>query len=101
MDFLVQNQKDKLQYLVDFMREYDISSEEMGYLGDDLNDLNGMRLAGFIGCPSDACEEVKEEADYVSSVGGGYGAVRDIIAYLLKCRGEWEKAMEAVYGSGI
>ncbi len=60
-----------------------------------------MSLAGFAGCPADACKEIKEVADYVSDVKGGQGAVRDIIAWLLKERGEWEKVISRIYGAGV
>ena len=66
-----------------------------------MNDYPGMTLCGFVGCPADACEEIKELADYISPVNGGAGAVRDIISYLLKERGEWELAVSEVYGAGI
>lgn len=101
VEYLIQNCRDKITYIQDFMKENYINREEMGYLGDDLNDLPGMSLCGFAGCPADACEEVKERADYVSDVRGGYGAVRDIISYLLKERGEWETAISKIYGVGI
>lgn len=101
VEYLIQNCRDKITYIQDFMKENHINREEMGYLGDDLNDLPGMSLCGFAGCPADACEEVKERADYVSDVRGGYGAVRDIISYLLKERGEWETAISKIYGVGI
>ena len=53
-----------------------------------------------MGCPADACDEVKERADYVASVKGGYGAVRDIIEYLLVIREEWKTAIKKIYGMG-
>ena len=101
VDYLVQNIKDKISYLDNFMKENHITFEQIGYLGDDLNDYAGMKAAGYAGCPADACEEIKVICDYVSPVKGGQGAVRDIITYLLKQRGEWEQAVEAVYGTGI
>ena len=101
VDYLVQNCKDKVSYIKNFMEEYHIEKEDIGYLGDDLNDLPGMNLCSFVGCPKDACEEVKQKADYISSINGGYGAVRDIVSYILKERGEWEKAITAVYGIGV
>lgn len=101
VDYLVQNVKDKIVYLDDFVQKEKISYEEIGYLGDDLNDLAGMKKAGFAGCPEDACEEIKEICDYVSAVKGGHGAVRDIVSHLLKERGEWESAISKVYGFGI
>ena len=100
-DYLIQNCTDKMAFLKNFIAEEKISFEEIGYLGDDLNDYPGMQLAGFAGCPADACEEVKEICDYVSSVNGGHGAVRDIISWLLKQRGEWKSAVASIYGAGI
>ena len=101
VDFLVQNRKDKLAYLEEFIQEESIGYEELGYLGDDLNDLAGMSHVGFAGCPADACEEIKAVCHYVSSVKAGHGAVRDIISHLLKQRGEWEAAVSSVYGAGV
>lgn len=101
VDYLIQNCKDKAAYIRDFMEKNEVNKNEIGYLGDDLNDLPGMCLCGFAGCPADACDEVKERADYVSCIKGGYGAARDIIFYLLKERGEWEKAILEVYGIGV
>lgn len=101
VDYLVQNCKDKVTYLKNFMEENQILKEETGYLGDDLNDLSSMNLCGFVGCPQDACIEVKNRADYVSGINGGAGAVRDIIEYLLRARAEWDKIITDVYGIGI
>lgn len=84
VDFLFQNVKNKAKFLEKFSIDYNIKVEEMGYIGDDLNDLESMRLVGFSACPADACEEVKKMADYISPVKGGYGAVREIIEYKLK-----------------
>lgn len=101
VEYLVQNCKDKVAYLRQFMKEHQICSEEIGYLGDDLNDLSPMNICGFAGCPADACAEVKERADYVSTLKGGCGAVRDIIEHMLRDRGEWEQAVAEIYGIGI
>ena len=101
VEYLIQNCKDKVSYIQEFAKDNNIDRDEIGYLGDDLNDLPGMTLCGVVGCPADACDEVKEKADYISGINGGYGAVRDIVSYLLKERGEWEKAISDVYGIGI
>lgn len=100
-DYIVQKIKNKAPYLKDFMEKNHLSSEDVGYIGDDLNDLPPMKLCGFVGCPADACGEVKAQADYISGVKGGYGAVRDIISALLKRRGEWERAIEEIFGAGV
>lgn len=100
-DYIVQNIRDKASYLEDFMKQNGIRREEIGYIGDDLNDLPPMKLCGFAGCPADACEEVKAYADYVADVKGGSGAVRDVICAMMRARGDWEQAVSAVYGIGI
>ena len=101
VDYLVQNCKDKVSYLKQFIEEKGITVEELGYLGDDLNDLPGMQLCGFVGCPADACKEVKEHADYTSSLNGGAGAVRDIKEHILTMREEWTELITKVYSIGI
>lgn len=101
VEFLCQNVKDKVSYLKKFMEDNCISKEEIGYIGDDLNDLSPMKLCGFVGCPADACIEVKNNADYISTVNGGYGAVRDVIEHLLRESDEWEEAISNVYGIGV
>jgi len=101
VEYLCQNVKDKVSYLKNFMTENGIKKEEVGYIGDDLNDLPPMMLCGYVGCPEDACLEVKKIADYISTVKGGYGAVRDIIEHLLREHNMWDKAVSSVYGIGV
>lgn len=99
-DFICQKVRDKEAFLKEFMKEHGIRKEEIGYIGDDLNDLSPMKLCGLVGCPSDACEEVLEIADIVAASKGGYGAVRDCIFSLLKTRGDFEDAVKDLYDSG-
>lgn len=101
VDFLHQNIKDKKNFLRKFMVENELKKDDLGYIGDDLNDLPPMRLAGFVGCPADSCPEIKDIADYVSSENGGHGAVRDIIEHVLRVYGEWDKAISDVYEIGM
>ncbi|MCR5503286.1 MAG: HAD hydrolase family protein [Lachnospiraceae bacterium] len=99
-DHIFQKVRDKKAFLAEFMKEHGIRKEEIGYIGDDLNDLLPMELCGFIACPSDACEEVRAAADIIGASKGGYGAVRDCIFLLLKARGEYEEAVTGLYDSG-
>ena len=77
-DYIIQGIKDKVAYLKQFMDRLNIDKRQLAYVGDDLNDLAPMDLAVWVGCPNDACEEIKEIADYVSHELGGHGAVRDL-----------------------
>ncbi len=91
VDYIFQNKRDKTSFLMNFMQEKGIKKEELGYIGDDINDYMSMQLAGFIGCPKDACKEIKSIAHCISNFDGGHGAVRDIIEQLLEEEGLWKK----------
>lgn len=99
--YLFQNVKDKEQFVLDFMKKYEIRKDEIGYVGDDLNDYLPMQLTGYIACPADSCMEIREIADYISGVDGGDGAVRDIIARILQECGKWNEIIKKIYGAGI
>lgn len=102
VDFLYQNIKDKANFLKEFCAEKGFNKEDIGYIGDDVNDLSAMSLCGFVGCPADSCREVFAVADYVSRKKGGEGVVRDIIEYYLGGQGMWNKIVSDIYGiSGI
>ena len=74
----------KISVLESWMEEMQISLEEVAILGDDINDLGIMRLAGFSACPADAVEVVKKQVDVILSLKGGQGCVREFIDnYLL------------------
>ncbi len=100
VDFLVQGVSDKASFLAEFVEGRGIAREELGYIGDDLNDLAAMGLAGFVGCPADSCAEVLRAADYVSPKRGGDGAVRDVVEAALRYAGRWEGAVREAYGLG-
>lgn len=97
IDFLYQNVKDKYSFLKDFMERNGYASEEIAYIGDDLNDFYPMSLVGYVGCPRDAYSEIIAISDYMSSKNGGEGAVRDFIEHILKERKLWELAVSKAY----
>lgn len=101
IQYVFQNVKNKRKFLNDFMKEHHIKKEQVAYIGDDLNDYEAMKLAGFRACPSDACEEVKNFSIYISSQKGGDGAVRDVIGHVLKIMGKWDEWIKDIQGTGI
>lgn len=100
VEFVFQGVKDKYAFLQKFMNQNKINKDEIGYIGDDLNDLHPMSLVGYVGCPKDSCREILDIATYVSRYKGGCGAVRDIIEHLLRSYGIWKKSIHAVYDMG-
>lgn len=72
----IQNKLEKLKQVAD---QYGLRLDEIAYIGDDLNDLDCIRVCGLTACPEDAVEEVKESVSYVCTRQGGRGAVREFI----------------------
>ena len=73
----------------DFKSKYDLKSEEILTMGDDLPDMNIMKISGISACPKNAVPEVKEISEYISPIEGGKGAVRDVIEQVMKIQGKW------------
>lgn len=94
---LVQGAQKKVPALLALAQTCGLELEEIGYIGDDLNDLRAMKLVGFRACPADAAAEIREIADFVADHDGGHGAVRDCLQHLLEMRGEWNRAVEEKY----
>ena len=69
----------KINILRKWCAELNFSLDEIAMIGDDINDLEIMRLIGFKTCPKDAVEVVKKEVDLILSKKGGEGCVREFI----------------------
>jgi len=69
---------DKKEVLRQICERRQISFEEVLFIGDDINDMEVLKMAGFGCAVSDAEEVVKEAADYVTRSGGGRGAFREV-----------------------
>jgi 3-deoxy-D-manno-octulosonate 8-phosphate phosphatase (KDO 8-P phosphatase) len=70
----------------DLCRKLGADPESVVYIGDDVNDLPPMRLAGFTACPADARPEVREAVDLILTAPGGRGAFRELADLILRSR---------------
>jgi 3-deoxy-D-manno-octulosonate 8-phosphate phosphatase (KDO 8-P phosphatase) len=80
---------DKVETLDEYLDIYDISREEVAYMGDDIPDIYPMKEIILPTCPQNAVPEVKKVAKYISHKNGGEGCVRDLIEQVLKTQGKW------------
>jgi len=75
--------KDKADALESFAQKNNISLSEICFIGDDVNDLPAMELAGFPAAPANAHKLVCARSLFVSQHKGGNGAVREIIDLII------------------
>jgi len=78
VDYVFLECEEKLETLVRICDELGIDLDQVGHVGDDLNDLPVLKA---VGCPmtvADAENEVVSAAIFVTKKNGGEGAVREI-----------------------
>lgn len=75
---------EKGKELQSLMADKGVSSEQVVYLGNDINDLPCFPLVGLAAAVADAHPKVIERAQLVLSKKGGYGAVRELCDLLVE-----------------
>lgn len=78
--------EDKKEALLKIVAEKGLNLNEIAYMGDDLNDLDAMKICGLAACPNNAVKEIKDISGFVSKYDGGFGAVRELSDFLLRGR---------------
>jgi 3-deoxy-D-manno-octulosonate 8-phosphate phosphatase (KDO 8-P phosphatase) len=78
------NCKDKASALRGLAEQFNLDLEEICFMGDDVNDLPALELAGLPAAPADAQPEIREKCLFVSMARGGNGAVRELIEKILR-----------------
>jgi 3-deoxy-D-manno-octulosonate 8-phosphate phosphatase (KDO 8-P phosphatase) len=76
--------KNKEAALLSFAEDRQLDLMSICFMGDDLNDLGALKIAGLAAAPSDAHSSVIAMAGYVAKRPGGRGAVREVLDYLLE-----------------
>ena len=94
IDYCLQGCHFKKAALEKLLEEVGLSPEKVACVGDDLLDLPVIKYVGFGAAVANAVDEVKENADFVTTRTGGSGAVREVIEYILKSTGKWQELME-------
>ena len=75
---------DKKTILADLLAKRGLGSDQAAYVGDDLPDLEVMALVGLPIAVADAQSEVLKAAQWVTTLPGGAGAVREVCNLLLR-----------------
>ena len=74
--------KDKAAALKQFAERSGLALEAIAFMGDDVNDLGALKLAGLSAAPANAHFSVLEQVAFVAKANGGQGAVRELVDHL-------------------
>jgi 3-deoxy-D-manno-octulosonate 8-phosphate phosphatase (KDO 8-P phosphatase) len=92
---VVQGAGDKAADLRALAEAHGIALDEIAFIGDDLNDLPALRVAGLPLAVADAAPEVLALAAHVTSAAGGRGAVREAIELIFRAQDCWDASVES------
>jgi len=85
---IFQGKDDKLTVYQSLLEELNLKPEQTAYIGDDVVDLPVMEIAGLGIAVNDAHPLVCQKADLITTVKGGFGAVREVCDLFLQCHGQ-------------
>jgi len=75
--------KDKAAALRDFATRHGLALEKIAFMGNDVNDVEAMAIAGLAAVPADAHPSVARRAALVTQRVAGHGAVRELLDMLV------------------
>ena len=78
LDILETGCKDKVAAVQRICKEKQIALANVCFIGDDINDVELLKLVGFGCAPSDAMPQAKDAASYVTKTKGGEGVIREV-----------------------
>ena len=81
---VLQGIDDKKLILEKYCQKEKIPIDKVVFVGNDINDVNLMRIVGYPLCPKDAYPEAKAVARFIIPVNGGHGVVRDLVNHIIK-----------------
>jgi YrbI family 3-deoxy-D-manno-octulosonate 8-phosphate phosphatase len=80
---VLQGSSDKARDLAEYCKSHGIDLAKVLYVGNDVNDLDAMRLVGYPVAPADAHPKVLAIAKHVTQARGGEGVIKEISEILL------------------
>ena len=83
IDVLASGCRDKKSCIERLCDEYNITPEEVVFIGDDLLDIEAIKMVGLGCAPADASEKAKSVAKYITKANGGEGVIREVVEMIL------------------
>ena len=86
IEYLYDGIQQKETILKIISKKYNVKNSEIGYIGDDINDIELLKMVGFSATPNDGIIEVQKIVHYICKKNGGEGAFREVADLLLRYR---------------
>ena len=86
IDEVYVDEHEKLKRLIYLTKKYDITMDEVAYIGDDVNDLEVLKVVGFSALAGNSPIQDQFTPDYVTTRHGGNGAFREFADIILNAQ---------------
>ena len=80
------NENEKLKRLQYLAQKYEIQMEEIAFIGDDINDLEGLQAVGLSALTNNSPIKHLFNPDYITKRNGGKGAFREFSDLILNSK---------------
>ncbi len=85
LDDVFQDIRDKATVVASIMAKHNFSADEVVYLGDDVNDIEAMKLVNYRVAPKNAVDKVKQvENIQISENFGAEGVFREVVDNIIE-----------------
>ena len=84
IDEVYVDEHEKLKRLIYLSKKYEISMNQIAYIGDDINDLEALKAVGFSALTANSPIQNQFKPDYVTVRKGGHGAFREFSDIILQ-----------------
>lgn len=89
--------ENKLEPYQILLNRLNLLPEQTAFVGDDILDLPLMRRAGLAVAVADAHFSLHASAHWMTSVAGGFGAVREVCDLIMQAQKTWQGVLESYY----
>ena len=86
IDEVYVDEHEKLKRLTYLSKKYEISMDEVAYIGDDINDLEVLKAVGFSALAGNSPIQDQFTPDYITTRHGGNGAFREFADIILNAQ---------------
>ena len=76
----------KEKILEKICQQYGVHSSEIAYIGDDVNDVNLLKLVGLAAVPKDGTQIAKKSCNYICQIESGNGVFREVAELILSSK---------------
>ena len=78
--------ENKWAQMQEIIQKYNLSSDEVAFIGDDALDIPVLEKIGLAVCPPNRHFSVDKHVHYITDLSGGFGAAREFIDLILVCQ---------------